>query len=494
MLSSEFLIILPLVIVAAWAILLLVADLFLPASRKGITPLLAALGLAIALGATFALGSTVGQGGPAFYGMVVLDGFAVFSNVLILTSGLLGVALAYDYLRRMDIDRSEYYVLLLISTAGMMLMVQAYDLIVVFLALELLSIPLYVMAGFARPRSESEEAALKYFLLGAFSAAFFLYGTALIYGATAHTDLTGIVTAVQAGGPNVNIQLLIAGAALLLVALGFKISAVPFHMWTPDVYQGAPTPVTAWMAVSVKVAGFAALLRAFMIVFPSHAAGLTAIIGGLAALTMIIGNLLAIVQTSIKRLLAYSSIAHVGYLLLAFVPYGSGTVVAAGAGAAVSDAVTASLFYLVGYGLASFAAWGVVIAAEQKEGRGLDLQDYAGLGRKYPWLGLAMMAAMFSFTGIPLTLGFWGKFYIFQAALKGGAVGLALLGLLTSLISAYYYLRVLVIMYMQPGEAPIHQEKWLSFVAIASAAAVVLLAAFPYPLFNLAAHAVFRLP
>ncbi len=497
MLSSEFLIILPLVIVAAWAILLLVADLFLPVNRKGTTPLLAALGLAIAIGATFALGDTAGQDGPGFYGMVVLDGFAVFANVLILASGLLGVALAYDYLRRMEIDRGEYYVLLLISTAGMMLMVQAYDLIIVFLALELLSIPLYVMAGFARPRSESEEAALKYFLLGAFSAAFFLYGTALIYGATAHTDLTGIIAAVQSGGPNVNIQLLITGAALLLVALGFKISAVPFHMWTPDVYQGAPTPVTAWMAVSVKVAGFAALLRVFMIAFPSYAAGLTTIIGGLAALTMIIGNLLAIVQHSIKRLLAYSSIAHVGYLLLAFVPYGSGAASAAGAGAAgatVSDAVTATLFYLVAYGLTSFAAWAVVIAAEQKEGRGLDLQDYAGLGRKYPWLGLVMMVAMFSFTGIPHTLGLWGKFYIFQAALKGGAVGLALLGLLTSLISAYYYLRVLVIMYMQPGEAPIHREKWLSFVAVASAAAVVLLAAFPYPLFNLAAHAVFRLP
>jgi NADH-quinone oxidoreductase subunit N len=502
MTSSEFLIILPPVIVAAWAILLLVADLFIPSSRKGVTALLAALGLAISLGANLAMGSTAGQAGPGFSGMAILDGFAVFANTLILASGLLGVAIAYDYLRRMDIERGEYYVLLLISTAGMMLMVQAYDLIVVFLALELLSIPLYVMAGFARPRPESEEAALKYFLLGAFSAAFFLYGTALIYGATAHTGFTGIIAAAAAGGSAVNTQLLIVGAALLLVALGFKVSAVPFHMWTPDVYQGAPTPVTAWMAVSVKVAGFAALLRVFIVAFPNFAAGITPIIGGMAALTMIVGNLLAIVQGSIKRLLAYSSIAHVGYLLLAFVPYGGGAAIASGAGAAgslvagsaVSDAVTATLFYLVAYGLTSFAAWGVVIAAEQKEGHGLNLEDYAGLGRKYPWLGLAMMAAMFSFTGIPLTLGFWGKFYIFQAALRGGAVGLALLGLLTSLISAYYYLRVLVVMYMHPGEAAVHQDKWLNLVTVGSAAAIVLLAVFPYPLFNLAAHAIFRLP
>ncbi len=331
MLSNEFLIILPPVIVVVWAILLLATDLFLPANRKGITALLAALGLAIALGVNLAMGGgSAGQAAPGFSGMAVLDGFAVFANTLILASGLLGVALAYNYLRRMNIERGEYYVLLLISTAGMMLMVQAYDLILVFLALELLSIPLYVMAGFARPRLESEESALKYFLLGAFSAAFFLYGSALIYGATAHTDFSGIVAAVAAGGPTVNTQLLVVGAALILVALGFKISAVPFHMWTPDVYQGAPTPVTAWMAVSVKVAGFAALLRVFIVAFPSFAVAITPIIGGIAALTMIVGNFLAIVQTDIKRLLAYSSIAHVGYLLLAFVPYGSGASLAAG--------------------------------------------------------------------------------------------------------------------------------------------------------------------
>ncbi|RPJ44082.1 MAG: NADH-quinone oxidoreductase subunit N, partial [Chloroflexi bacterium] len=468
MFAQDLIIILPTLIVAAWAIALLVVDLFIPGNRtgrpggRGITALLAALGLAVALGVTLALGRSVGQPEPGFYGMAVLDGFAIYANILILGSGLLGIALAYDYLRRMDIERGEYYVLLMISTAGMMLMVQAYDLIVVFLALELLSIPLYVLAGFARPRPESEESALKYFLLGAFAAAFFLYGAALIYGSTEHTDLTGIITAVREGGANFDPNLLLVGAALLLVGLGFKVSAVPFHMWTPDVYQGAPTPVTGWMAVSVKVAGLVALLRVFIVAFPPLSESLAPVLGVLAGLTMIVGNLVAIAQSNIKRMLAYSSIAHVGYLLMAFVAYGSGEV--------VSSAVAATLYYLFAYGVTSFAAWGAVTAVEQCEGRGLEIQDYAGLGRKYPWLGLAMAAAMFSFTGIPLTLGFWGKFYVFQAAIQNGAVGLALVGLLPSLFSAYYYLRVLVVMFMVPGpvaaegqaeaELPVSKDGW----------------------------------
>ena len=483
---NDIIVILPSIILIAWSLVSLVVDLWIPRDRKGITALMAAFGLAVSLGVTLALGSNGARFAPGFNGMAVLDGFAVFANLLLLGSGLLGIALAFDYNRRMGIDRSEYYVLLMISTAGMMLMVQAFDLIVVFLALEMLSIPLYVLAGFARPQVSSEESSLKYFILGAFASAIFLYGAALIYGGTAHTDFTGIVNAVRSGGPNTNIAFVTVGGALLLVGLAFKVAAVPFHMWTPDVYQGAPSPVTAWMAVSVKVAALAALMRVFVVAFPSLAAGFQPVLWGLAALTMVVGNLVAMVQKNIKRLLAYSSIAHVGYLLMAFVPYGNGEV--------VSSAISATLFYLLGYGLASFAAWGVVIAAEQAEGRGLDLEDYAGLGRKYPWMGIAMMVAMFSFTGIPMTLGFWGKFYVFQSAVRGGAAGLALIGLLASLFSAFYYLRVLVVMYMRPGEPAIRQEGWLSLVTIASAAAVVLLAFVPGPVFNMAAQAFLHLP
>jgi len=486
MTQNDLIVVLPTIIVAAWGVLLLVVDLWIPRDRKGLTALLSALGLGVALGVNLALSGSARQIEPGFFGMAVLDGFSTYANILILVSALMGVALAFDYLRRKGIERGEYYTLMLFSTAGMMLMAQASDLIVVFLALELLSIPLYVMAGFARPQPASEESALKYFLLGSFASTFLLYGTALIYGATARTDFAGIVAAAQAGDASFNTSLLLIGAAMLLVGLGFKGSAVPFHMWTPDVYQGAPTPVTAWMAVSVKVAGFAALLRVFIALFPSLAAQLTPVLWGLAALTMIAGNLLAIVQNNIKRLLAYSSIAHVGYLLMAFVPYGNGEV--------SGSAVAATLFYLLGYGLTSFAAWGVVIAAEQAEGRGLALEDYAGLGRKYPWLGIAMGVAMFSFAGIPLTLGFWGKFYVFQVALQGGAAGLALIGLLTSLFSAYYYLRVLVVMFMRPGEPAVRQDGWLNLVTMASAAAVVLLAFIPGTLFNTAIQAFIRLP
>jgi NADH-quinone oxidoreductase subunit N len=482
---NDLLIILPTAILVAWAILLLLVDLWFGKSHRGLTALLAAIGLAVSLGVSLALNGINGALQLAFHNMVVWDGFAVFANLLILGSGLLGVALAYDYLRRTGIDRGEYYVLLLISTAGMMLMVQAYDLVVFFLALELLSIPLYVLAGFARPQAQSEEAALKYFLLGAFASAVFLYGAALVYGASGTTSLLVIARAAQEGSLN-NPGLLLAGAALLLVGLGFKVSAVPFHTWTPDVYQGAPSPVTAWMSVTVKVAGVAALFRLFLIAFPGFSADLRPVLWGLSAITMVVGNLLAIVQNNVKRLLAYSSIAQVGYLLMALVPYGDGDV--------AGDAIATILFYLLGYALTSFTAWGVVIAAEKNEGKGLELDDYAGLGRKYPWLGVAMGIAMFSFIGIPLTLGFWGKFYIFQAVIQSGGIWLALVGILTSLFSAYYYLRVLVVMFMRPGEPEARQESWLGLVTVISALAVVLLAFVPGALFNAATQAVLHIP
>ncbi len=478
---TEFLTILPVAFVAVFAVLLLVVDLFIPKDRKSLTALLAALILAAALGIDLAM---TGRDLPAaFNNMTMLDGFAVFSNALILICGLGGVALAHNYLKRMKLERGEYYALMLFSTTGMMLLNQAYDLIMVFLAIELLSIPLYVMAGLAHPRPDSEESALKYFLLGTFSSAFLLYGIAMIYGATAHTGLSGIVAAVAAG--QVNQILFLVGAALILVGLAFKLSAVPFQMWAPDVYQGAPSPVTAWMAVTVKVAGLAALLRLFVMIFPSLAGSLSPVLAVLAALTMVVGNLLAVVQTNVKRLLAYSSIANVGYLLMAFVPYANAQV--------ASDAISATLFYMVGYAFTSFAAWAVVIAAEQTEGRGLNIEDFAGMGRKYPLLGVAMTIAMLSFTGVPPTLGFWGKFYVFRAAVEGGNTGLALLGLLTSLLSAYYYLRVVVVMLMKPGDPSADREPWVNLVAIGSAAVTLLVAFFPDQLLQLAAQAILRL-
>ncbi len=480
MTQTDFSAILPLIVVLGAATLLLLLDLWLPRERKSVIPLLAAAALAAALG--IALPQS-GQATLAFNGMAVLDGFASYLIVIFLFSGLVGIALAYDYLKRMGIARSEYYVLLLFSVGGMMLMAYANDLIVVFLALELLSIPLYVLAGFAHPRLDSEEASLKYFLLGAFSSGFVLYGVALVFGATGQTGLNGIVAAVTDGSANP--ALLLAGAALLLVGLGFKMAAAPFHMWAPDVYQGAPTPVSGFMSVAVKAAAVAALLRVFVVAFPSLAASLTPALWVLSALTMIVGNLLALAQENVKRLLAYSSIANAGYLLSAFVVYGDGEV--------VGEAVAAMLFFLIAYALTSFGAWAVVIDLERAEGRGLALQDYAGLGRRYPVLALAMLCFMLSFTGIPPTLGFWGKFYLFRAAVAGGYSGLALIGLLTSLLSAYYYLRLVVIMYMQPGEPLRRNDAWSNLTAVVMALAVVLLSFAPGTLLNLAMQAVLRL-
>jgi NADH-quinone oxidoreductase subunit N len=475
----DFYTLLPVILLVVWACALLLVDLFIPKERKWLTAVLAAFGLALALGFTL---SQVGRENTGFNDMVVLDGFAVFVNALLLVAGLLGVALAYGYIKRMGIERGEYYTLMLFSLSGMMLMAQAADLIIVFLSLELLSLPLYVLAAFARPRADSEEAGLKYFLLGAFSSGFVLYGIALVYGATGATSLTGIVAAVSNGTSGL---LLTIGSALILVGLGFKVAAVPFHMWTPDVYQGAPTAVTAFMAAGAKIAGFAALLRVFATAFPSLAVDMTPVLWALSVLTMVVGNLLAIVQTDIKRMLAYSSIAHAGYILMAFVPYGNPTV------APIS--IAAGLFYLVAYALTNFGSWGVVIALERAEGKGLAISDYAGLGRKYPALAAAMTIFMLSLTGLPPTLGLVGKFYLFRAVLAGGYVGLAVIGVVTSLISAYYYLRVVVTMYMQDGEPETEREFWLGFTTAGTALFTVLISLVPQGLFAWASEAVLKL-
>jgi len=479
MTQIDFSILLPLIILTAWACALLLADLFIPKDRKGITAFLAALGLALTLGFTL---TQIGREATSFNGMVTLDGFSTFTSALILISGLLGIALAYGYIKRMGIERGEYYALMLFSITGMLLMTQASDLIIVFLALELLSIPLYVLAAFARPNLQSEEAGIKYFLLGAFATGFIVYGTALVFGATGTTSLSGIFTAASDSTPSL---LLTIGSALLLIGLGFKIAAVPFHMWTPDVYQGSPSAVTAFMSSGAKIAGFAALLRVFATAFPALSADLTDILWVLSALTMIVGNFSAISQTNIKRMLAYSSIAHAGYILMAFVPYGNKDVVA--------TSVAAGLFYLFAYVLTNFGAWGVVIALEKSEGKGLEISDYMGLAKKYPALAAAMTVFMLSFIGFPPTLGMVGKFYLFSSAIEGGFTGLAIIGVLTSLVSAYYYLRVVVNMYMREGDPTIEREPWLDFTTAITAVATVALSFVPQGLFLLASTAVLRL-
>lgn len=453
---QDFLSVLPFIIVAGWATLLLLVDLWIPANRKGITAGLAALGLIAAIVAVI---SRFGIEREAFDGMIIVDGFSSFLQLLFLGVGLIAIAQAYDYLRRRDIERGEYYILLLYSLSGMLLMASAGDLIVVFLAVELLSIPLYVLAAFAIPKADSEESALKYFLLGAFASGFLVYGIALVFGSTGTTALSGMVAAIASA--ETTPVLLLVGSGMILVGLGFKVAAVPFHMWTPDVYQGAPTSVTSFMSVGAKAGGFAALLRIFISALPGAAVMWMPLTMWIAALTMAWGNIAAISQTNIKRMLAYSSIAHAGYIFMALP--------AAATPEVAPEAVRAALFYLVTYAITNLGAWGVVLAMEKAEGSGLTIEDYSGLGKKRPALALAMALFMLSLTGIPPTVGFMGKFYLFRAVIDANLIWLALVGVVTSLISAYYYLRVIVVMYMRDGEPEVRSEALLNSTIILTA-------------------------
>lgn len=482
---------LPATIIAGWACLLLLLDLAVPRDRKHWTAWLALAGVAAAFVAAV---PQFGGLASAYVGLIVVDGFTVFLNVTLLAIAAITILISLNYLPRMGIERGEFHVLLLFTLSGMMLMAAAADLIVVFLALELLSIPLYVLAGFARPRLDSEESAMKYFLLGAFASGFLVYGIALTYGAAGSTSIAAIVEAVRGGRASAADPLLLAGSGLILVGLGFKVAAVPFHMWTPDVYEGAPSVVTAFMSVGAKAGGFAALLRIFFLAFPALAADWVPVVAAISTLTMILGNFVAIAQSSIKRMLAYSSIAHAGYILMALVAGGSERLTQFASGAA--------LFYLLGYAVTNLGTWAVVIAVERAEGaidsaqggpfgaaqggQGLSLDDYAGLGAKRPGLALAMALFMLSLTGLPPTVGFVAKFYVFRAALDAGFVWLALVGVLTSLVSAYYYLRVVIIMYMREGEGLALARPSLNFAVGLTALATFLLGVLPGPLMALA--------
>jgi NADH-quinone oxidoreductase subunit N len=480
--ESDLLPLIPFLIVAGWACVLLLIDLFIPKDRKDITAILAALGLVAAF---ILVILDFGENREAFDGMILQDGFSSFLQIIFLAVGMMAIAQAHDYIQRRNIVKGEYYTLLLFATSGMILMAQAGDLIVVFLAIELLSIPLYILSGFARPESGSEEAAMKYFLLGAFASSFVVYGIALVYGATGTTNILGVFSITQTESilqmGLVNTGLLLVGALLILVGLGFKVAAVPFHMWTPDVYHGAPSSVTAFMSVGAKAGGFAALLRVFLVAFPFIAEDWGPIILGVAVVTLAWGNVAAIAQSNIKRMLAYSSIAHAGYILM--------VLPAATEARLAPDAVSAALFYIFVYAVSNLGAWGVVLALEKAEGKGLSIDDYAGLGAKKPGLALAMALFMLSLTGVPPTAGFVGKFYIFRSVIDAGLIGLALVGVITSLISAYYYLRVVVVMYMRDGEPEVRSDGWLNATLLVTAIGTFILGIMPGPILALVERA-----
>ncbi len=396
--------------------------------------------------------------------MVRLDRLASFSIALVVVGSLLSCLLSVGYLAELRINHGEYYALLLLATSGMMLLVSATDLIMVFLGIEIMSIPIYVMAGFDRRRLKSNESALKYFVAGSFASAILLYGMALLYGATGHTDFPGIRTAFEASDP-----LAMVGLGLTLVGFTFKISSVPFHQWTPDVYEGAPTSVTAYMAVTVKVAAFAALLRFLVEALGGVETALPEVLAVLAALTMILGNCVAIVQDNVKRMLAYSSIAHGGYLLIGFV-------------AASPEAYAAILFYLLVYVFMNLGAFAVIVALAQG-GRDTErIDDFAGLATQRPGLAALMTLFMLALAGIPGTGGFVAKFLLFKAAVDQGVIALTILGVLTSVVSVYFYLRLPVAMYMREPDGERRSRELASGEAVVLAVcalAVLLLGFFP---------------
>ncbi len=407
-----------------------------------------------------------GHGGTTLNGTFALDGYAIFFALLILGAGLMVVLMSMNYLAETDIPPGEYYALVCFALAGMMVMASAADLIVLFLGLEVMSISVYVLAGAFRSQPRSNEAAMKYFLMGAFATGFLLYGIALLYGATGAVRLDAIADRIPQLADR---RLLLAGMALLLIGFGFKVAAVPFHMWTPDVYEGAPTSVTALMAVAVKSAAFAAFVRVFLHTFAALHDEWSMLLWVIAAATMTVGNVLALVQQNMKRMLAYSSIAHAGYILVALTaggPFGG----------------AAALFYLFGYAFMNIGAFGVVIALGRRGEPNETLDDYAGLGFRAPLLGATMAVFMLSLTGIPPLVGFAGKFYVFTAAVHEGYVALAVIGVLNSVVSAGYYVRVLVMMYMTPataGASRIASRPYLVTSIVVSAVATVVLGVFP---------------
>ena len=435
----ELYLIAPEIVITVFGLLVLLVDVFSPkGGKKDYLGWLSLIGVIIAFFYTLPLIGSVKAG---FTGMFISDGYAVFFKILFLIIAFLTILISIGFIKREGIEFGEYYALIFFATLGMMLMASGAHLITIFLGLETMSISIYVLAGMMREDRRSVEAALKYFLLGAFATGFLLYGMALIYGATGSLYLKEVASYI-ASKNLLRSPMLLMSLVLLTIGFGFKIAAVPFHMWTPDVYEGAPTSITAFMATGVKAAGFAALVRVFFSALPGFRPDWSSIMWLIAVATMTVGNIVAISQTNIKRMLAYSSIAHAGYILVAFV---SGN----------DLGISGILFYLMAYTFMSIGAFTCVILLGKKGEENTSITDYAGIGFKYPLLAAAMTIFLLSMAGIPPLGGFMAKFYIFSAAVKSKFYWLAILGVLNSAVSVYYYLRVTVLMYFRESEREI---------------------------------------
>jgi NADH-quinone oxidoreductase subunit N len=462
---------LPALVLGVTGLVVLVLDLLPPHHRKDHLGVVGLGGVVACLLAALVLWGREERG---FGGMVVLDGLSLFSTLVIGYGVGLSLLLSLDYVRRRGAESGEFYVLVVLAAVGRVIMAAASDLILIFLGLETMSLALYVLTGALRHRADAGEASMKYFLLGAFASGFFIYGVALVFGATGSTKL-GMIGAAVAGGAGGD-ALLLVGLGLLVVGFGFKISSVPFHLWASDVYQGAPTSVTALIATGAKAAAFAALVRMLLVGFAPVAATWAGVIWGLAVLSMTVGNVVAIAQQNVKRLLAYSSIAHVGYLLIGVVAGGT-----LGYGSV--------LFYLLVYTFTTAGAFGVLLHLERNGEEASEVGDLAGLGARHPVAALVLSLFLLSLIGIPPLGGFVGKFYLFGAAVRAGYVWLAVIGVLNSALAAYYYLRLIVAMYMRepgPGPAVLVPSLPGSLALAVALFGVVLLGVFPAPFLDLA--------
>jgi len=476
--TQDFVALVPVAILTAGAIALLLSEVFLVSGRRGYQAILT-VAFAVAAGAYAAW---TRPPGAVFGGQATADGFSAFVTVIVCAGLALSALVGAGWLHARNAERGEFYALALFGAAGMSLLGMAADFLVAFVAIETMSLATYALAAYARRGRRPAEAAFKYLVLGAVSSALFLYGAALLYGATGSTLFSHLA---QGQSPSLRL----VGLGMVASGVAFKVAAVPFHAWTPDVYEGAPTPVTAFMAAGVKTAAFALLARVFLSAESGSAAQATAfggIVSALAVLTMIFGNLLALPQRSVKRMLAYSSIAHAGYLLV-------GVVSAAAAGAR-EKALAGILFYLAAYSATAIGAFAVVGAIERRT-RGdeepadaWDLQRFAGLAARRPALAFAMAVFLLSLAGVPPTAGFVGKLYLFQAAIGAELYGLAVLGILTSVLGAYYYLRVVVYMYMRApeGEPDALRSPAMAVALVAAVAVVVLLGIVADPVVRLA--------
>jgi NADH-quinone oxidoreductase subunit N len=460
-----------LMLIGGALVLLLVASLAkrkpLPGSYALFTVVVAGASMALAIPLWDRVSDEARGPFSTLAGSVGVDGFSVFFTVIIGASVLLGALLHEAWLRREGMDGAEPYALMLMSASGGVIMASANDLIVMFLGLEILSIAVYVLAAMHLRRSTSQEAGVKYFVLGAFSSAFFLYGVALVYGGTGSTNLVQIVdffsTNVLA-----DTGLVLAGMALLLVGFGFKVAAVPFHFWTPDVYQGAPSPAVAYMASGVKAAGFAGLLRVFFLGFASYSLDWQPIIYALAVVTLLVGSVLAVVQTDVKRMLAYSSISHAGFVLV-------------GVQAATDKGVSGALFYLAAYVFMVAGSFGVVTLVGRAGDIGHSVDDYRGLAKSRPALALTFAVFLFAQAGVPLTSGFFAKFYVINAAVEAHSYYLAIVAMVSAVIAAFLYLRIIVAMYMgDDSETParVVPIPLSAGIALTIALAVTLVAGF----------------